>query len=268
MKDFYKFYYFVCYVDNKLHLRNTANYLHVAHTAIHKAIKDLEDNYLIKLLQRKHNKITLTKLGEKIYQEFKPISHSYKIFMENNLINNQNNNYITITFNPIIQSFIGSKIISYLLKEKKQYKFKIINFNNNYELIDALKNNIISYAFLNTSCNFNNIKSILLFSSTYSIIYNKNNSLNIKSLTNLNILKNSIIRFNKININNDPIREHFNNIDNKFKYQHSSDNLIYILNLIEDNYNLVTILPTIIVKNIFQNYNNNNLEVLQLNNNF
>ena len=198
--EYYKIFYMIAKNKN---ITKAANELHISQPAISRMLKTMEEQINTKLFIRKTKGVILTLEGNELYRL---ISNNIDniIKAENNFSKIINNNNLKIAIDKnYLNYLISSKKIDNILKNNINITF--INTNNFDLLNNQLSNNLIDFAFISDSNNYqfnDNIKFKkleelhLIFASKEKNNFNKPivllNNNKIKEICNKYILNENI----------------------------------------------------------------------------
>lgn len=133
-------------VAENLSFSKAANDLNISQPAVTRHIKELEERYKTNLLERKGNKIYLTKAGEKVYNAFKEIAQHYRnLDFEIGQLHNSISGEFRIGASSTISQYVIPKVIASFHKRYPTIKVFLIN-GNSFEMEKLLLDNQVDLA--------------------------------------------------------------------------------------------------------------------------
>lgn len=118
-----------------------AEELFISNVSVMKHINNLENHLKLKLFERTHQGVSLTKAGNSLYNDLKPIQFSInEALIKAHTIEKQEKNTIRIG-TSIMRPYNLLTDLWEKLSENSQFKFEIVSFNDNYNF-DQFINNI------------------------------------------------------------------------------------------------------------------------------
>ncbi len=133
-------------VAEKLSISKAANELNISQPAVTRHIKELEDRYKTNLLERKGNKIYLTKAGEKVYNAFKAIAQQYReLDFEIGQLQDSISGEFKIGASSTISQYVIPKVIASFHKRYPKIQIFLMN-GNSFEVEKLLLDNQVDVA--------------------------------------------------------------------------------------------------------------------------
>jgi len=133
-------------VAEKLSFSKAANDLNISQPAVTRHIKELEERYKTTLLERKGNKIYLTKAGEKVYNAFKEIAQQYRnLDFEIGQLHSSISGEFKIGASSTISQYVIPKVIASFHKRYPKIQIYLMN-GNSFEMEKLLLDNQVDIA--------------------------------------------------------------------------------------------------------------------------
>ena len=133
-------------VAENLSFSKAANDLNISQPAVTRHIKELEERYKTNLLERKGNKIYLTKAGEKVYNAFKEIAQQYRnLDFEIGQLHNSISGEFKIGASSTISQYVIPKVIASFHKRYPKIQIYLMN-GNSFEMEKLLLDNQVDVA--------------------------------------------------------------------------------------------------------------------------
>jgi len=133
-------------VAENLSFSKAANDLNISQPAVTRHIKELEERYKTNLLERKGNKIYLTKAGEKVYNAFKEIAQQYRnLDFEIGQLHSSVSGEFKIGASSTISQYVIPKVIASFHKRYPKIQIYLIN-GNSFEMEKLLLNHEVDIA--------------------------------------------------------------------------------------------------------------------------
>lgn len=133
-------------VAENLNISKAANELNISQPAVTRHIKELENRYKTNLLERKGNKIYLTKVGEKVYNAFKVIAQKYRdLDFEIGQMQDSISGEFKIGASSTISQYVIPKVIASFHKRYPKIQIFLVN-GNSFEVEKLLLENQIDVA--------------------------------------------------------------------------------------------------------------------------
>lgn len=140
--------YFATLVDKKT-FTEAASYLHISQPSLSAAVKKLEHNMSLKLLERSTRQISLTKEGEILYIEAKKLLNHFK-YVENEMIKLKNNGPLELQIGLIESvNFWLPKVLANFSKANPNVHVKLLEILGLKQVEAALQNYKIHLAITN-----------------------------------------------------------------------------------------------------------------------
>jgi DNA-binding transcriptional LysR family regulator len=135
-------------VAERLSFTKAAEDLFITQPAVTKNIKNLEQEFNVKLFTRKGNKIELTEVGKVVLKYAKLIENNYNILQfEVNAINSKNKGEIVIGASTTISQYVLPKILAIFHSNFKDLRIRLLN-GNTEQIEDALLNNKVNFGII------------------------------------------------------------------------------------------------------------------------
>lgn len=133
-------------VAENLSISKAANESNISQPAVTRHIKELEERYNTNLLERKGNKIYLTKAGEKVYNAFKAIAQQYRdLGFEIGQMHDSISGEFKIGASSTISQYIIPKVIASFHKRYPKIQIYLMN-GNSFEVEKLLLDNQVDVA--------------------------------------------------------------------------------------------------------------------------
>jgi DNA-binding transcriptional LysR family regulator len=133
-------------VAENISFSKAANDLNISQPAVTRHIKELEERYKTNLLERKGNKIYLTKAGEKVYNAFKEIAQQYRnLDFEIGQLHNSISGEFKIGASSTISQYVIPKVIASFHKRYPKIQIYLMN-GNSFEMEKLLLDNQVDLA--------------------------------------------------------------------------------------------------------------------------
>ncbi len=145
-------------VAENLNFSKAADHLNISQPAVTRHIKELEERYDTNLLDRKGNKVYLTKAGEKVYNAFKEIDRQYReLDFEIGQMHNSISGEFRIGASSTISQYVIPKVIASFHKRYPKIKIFLIN-GNSFEMEKLLLENEVDLALVENYSSQSDIK--------------------------------------------------------------------------------------------------------------
>ncbi len=133
-------------VAEKLSISKAANELNISQPAVTRHIKELEERFKTNILERKGNKIYLTKAGEKVYNAFKDIAQQYRdLDFEIGQMHNSISGEFKIGASSTISQYVIPKVMASFHKRYPKIQIYLMN-GNSFEMEKLLLDNQVDMA--------------------------------------------------------------------------------------------------------------------------
>ena len=133
-------------VAENLSISKAANGLNISQPAVTRHIKELENRYKTNLLERKGNKVYLTKAGEKVYNAFKAIAQQYRdLDFEIGQMQDSISGEFKIGASSTISQYVIPKVIASFHKRYPKIQIFLMN-GNSFEVEKLLLDNKVDVA--------------------------------------------------------------------------------------------------------------------------
>ena len=133
-------------VAENLSFSKAANDLCISQPAVTRHIKELEERYKINLLERKGNRIYLTRAGEKVYNAFKEIAQHYRnLDFEIGQLHSSISGEFRIGASSTISQYVIPKVIASFHKRYPEIRIYLMN-GNAFEMEQLLLDNQVDMA--------------------------------------------------------------------------------------------------------------------------
>jgi len=120
--------------------------LNISQPAVTRHIKELEMRYKTSLLERKGNKIFLTKAGEKVYNAFKNIALQYRnLDFEIGQLHDSISGEFRIGASSTISQYVIPKAMAAFCKRYPNIQIYLVN-GNSFEMEKMLLDNLVDVA--------------------------------------------------------------------------------------------------------------------------
>ncbi len=181
-------------VAENLSFSKAASELFISQPAVTNHIKALETDLKIRLLERKGNKVYLTKAGELVYRHLKKIKLAYRdLEFEIGKLNKTNEGKLLLGASSTISQYIIPKVIADFNKRYPEIKIFLTN-GNSHQIEEKLLENELDLALVENDLSRQNIKySTFLTDEVIAItgsksIYSKINNITILDLQKIPIV--------------------------------------------------------------------------------
>ena len=160
---------FISVVEN-LSISKAANGLNISQPAVTRHIKELEDRYKTNLLERKGNKIYLTKAGEKVYNAFKAIAQQYRdLDFEIGQMQDSISGEFKIGASSTISQYVIPKVIASFHKRYPKIQIFLMN-GNSFEVEKLLLDNQVDVAMVENYSSQSGIRYIDFLSDELIVV--------------------------------------------------------------------------------------------------
>ena len=167
---------FVTVVKNNS-ITKAAKELYLSQPAVSQAIKELEENYQIKLFSRINKKLYITDAGTKLYNYALNILEMYKN-MEDDLLNHNYSEKLRIGAGITI----AKTSLFELLDKINNYAEIEVNVNNSATILSMLEDNLIDIAFIEGKFKNDNLEFHKIGEDQFEFICAKTSNLNGKTI--------------------------------------------------------------------------------------
>lgn len=193
--EFRRLKYFLTVVEH-LSFSSAATELHISQPSLSIAIKKLESDLGLVLIDRSTRQFRITEEGEVLYKEAKQILNHYDLFINRvKMLKNQGAMNLTIGFIQSAKNWIQS-VLQTFKQEFPDVQINIIDAISSYEVEDALNNFKIHLIITNQYIDDVDIQTIPLFEEKFVAVLPSDHPLKSKKHIRIEDLKNEPIIVN------------------------------------------------------------------------
>lgn len=161
-------------VAENLSFSKAAYNLSISQPAVTRHIKELEERYKTNLLERKGNKIYLTKSGEKVYNAFKEIAKQYRnLDFEIGQLQNSISGDFKIGASSTISQYVIPKVIASFHKQYPKIHIFLMN-GNSFEMEKLLMDNQVDIALVENHSSQTGIRYVDFLDDELIVVTGKN----------------------------------------------------------------------------------------------
>ena len=169
---------YFCKVGLFENFTRAAQFLHVSQPSVTKAIKSLEQELQLKLIDRSQKRISLTIGGQLFFEHAKKIMKDVeeaKNAMENFKI--RHNNIIRFGLPPMVESYLFPNFFLKYQSSHSTVYLDILECNDSGEIQQKLENNYLDFGIIYTSINAKRNRSIKLLNDEFYLCLPKSHRL-------------------------------------------------------------------------------------------